>query len=338
MKHDISPESFRTSPHLLEHVRRLSKVSPLRGLWGIAVQWLVIISVVTAWFSLPESMGAIRWIMYAVVVVVIGSRQHALLIMMHDAAHGRIMKNRFWNDFFSDLFCAFPNGACTELYRRHHLKHHEHTNTEKDPDWAFMQRYEDWHWPKDQLKTFRLFAADLLGLAWYKMIFGILYWSPARRLFFYKAKLKLAPAVWFRVIAFTITMLLVISLFGLWLEFFMFWFLPFVTTHLAIVRMRTLAEHMVVESEHTLNKTREVVPTFLERLIVSPLNVNYHLTHHLFPSVPHYRLPEMHRLLMREPVFRDHAHLTVSYWGLCRGVLAEVTTKKQVCCRRNEGA
>ena len=28
-----------------------------------------------------------------------------------------------------------------------------------------------------------------------------------------------------------------------------------------------------------------------------PHHVNYHVEHHLFPAVPHYRLPELHREL-----------------------------------------
>jgi fatty acid desaturase len=323
----IDPDSLRTAPHILKQVRALSTVSEWRGLWSVAVQWLVIGLSITAWYALPESLGSVRWLLYGLLVIVIGSRQHALLILMHDAAHGRISKNRGWNDFCSDVFCALPCGLSTELYRRRHLKHHQHTNTDKDPDWVSMEQYDDWHWPKAQFEAFRLFALDIIGLTGYKIFFAFMLWSPARRLFFRK-KLQFTPAERCRVIGFAVALVTILWVYGLWLPYFMFWIVPFVTALSAITRMRTLAEHMVVDSEHTLNRTREVIPTFLERLFFAPLNVNYHLTHHLFPSVPHYRLPELHRLLMQEPVFRDNAHLTSSYWGLRRGVWAEVTKAK----------
>jgi fatty acid desaturase len=35
----------------------------------------------------------------------------------------------------------------------------------------------------------------------------------------------------------------------------------------------------------------------LARLVLFPHHVNYHLEHHLYPAVPHYHLPRLHRLL-----------------------------------------
>ena len=35
----------------------------------------------------------------------------------------------------------------------------------------------------------------------------------------------------------------------------------------------------------------------LGRALLFPHHVNYHLEHHLYPAVPHYRLPALHRLL-----------------------------------------
>jgi fatty acid desaturase len=32
-------------------------------------------------------------------------------------------------------------------------------------------------------------------------------------------------------------------------------------------------------------------------LLLFPHHVNYHLEHHLYPAVPHYHLPRLHRLL-----------------------------------------
>ena len=35
----------------------------------------------------------------------------------------------------------------------------------------------------------------------------------------------------------------------------------------------------------------------LGRALLFPHHVNYHLEHHLYPAVPHYHLPQLHRLL-----------------------------------------
>jgi fatty acid desaturase len=324
---EVAPDKLRIDPSLLAEVRRLSKVSNTRGFLAIAWQWAVIALISGAWFLLPTDLGVWRWILYPIAVICIASRQHAILILMHEAAHYRLSKNRKLNDIASDIFCAFPLFISTELYRRRHLQHHQHTNTNKDPDWNAMMSHDDWHWPKDQIAAIWIFLKDVTGLALHKSFYSLLLWSPLKK-FFIKRPLNFSSAEIFRFFAFYLMLLATLYAFNLWLGFFILWMVPSFSVLSFFVRYRTLAEHIMVESEHELNKTRHVDPTFFERIILAPLNVNYHLTHHLFPSVPFYNLPEMHRILMRHETFRSHAHLTTSYWGLREGVWAELTTNK----------
>jgi len=44
-----------------------------------------------------------------------------------------------------------------------------------------------------------------------------------------------------------------------------------------------------------------------------PHNVNYHLTHHLFPGVPFFQLPTLHREIARTEAYRRNAHVTRGY-------------------------
>jgi fatty acid desaturase len=312
---------------MLTEVRRLSRVSEWRGLAAIAVEWTVILAAITLWCGLPASLGVVRWLLYVPLLVVIASRQHALLILMHEGAHQRLSKNRAWNNFVADMFCSFPVAFATDLYRQHHFQHHQFTNTDQDPDLTDLKPREDWTWPKDQLEAFKLFATDFVGLATHKMACSMMLFSPPRNLF-YQKKLNLHLSDRLRALTFCASVVAVLWAYDLWLGFFMFWVVPYVTALVPIIRMRMVAEHMVVESEHELNKTRHIDPTLLERWIVAPLNVHYHLTHHLYPSIPFYNLPEMHRILMGEEVFRDNAHLTRGYWGLREGVWAEITRPK----------
>ena len=322
-----SPEELRTEPRLLAHMHRLSEISEPLALVAVALQWMIIVLTIELWWILPPSLGVIRWVLYVVCVAVIATRQHAILILMHDAAHGRLCKNRARNDFVSDMFCSFPMGYSTEIFRHRHLKHHQNTNTDQDPDWVILHEYEEWRWPMDQIVAFKIFACDFLGLGAHKIFLFTMIFSPASKLFV-KRKLRTSPAERLRLLAFCTAVVAVFSAYHLWLIFFMFWLVPFSTVFALILRMRTIAEHLVVESEHELNKTRHVESNFIELMIAAPLNVNYHLAHHLYPSVPFYHLPEMHRILMREEVFRRTAHLTPSYWGLRHGVWAEVTRMK----------
>ena len=112
-----------------------------------------------------------------------------------------------------------------------------------------------------------------------------------------------------------------------WLYFLLLWVVPFMTAFMFINRVRSLAEHYGVEMEHELNATRHVTATWWEKLIFSPCNVNYHLEHHLFPSVPFFNLPKLHQRLMNEEIFRRHAHLTRGYLGIAGGALMEATSE-----------
>jgi fatty acid desaturase len=303
-----------------EDVKELSAVSSWRGGLAVVTQW----SVVLAAAALAVWSG--HWAAYLLAVIIIGSRQHAMAILMHDASHYRLLRNRLANDLVSDLFLAFPVGVSTSLYRKRHLDHHRYTNTDADPDWHEMHQDEDWCWPKLRWESAKLFAGDLLGLNAAKTLKIISNWSPWPKLFVFNApngNLNLRERLCLvGIIASTATILFFT---GLWIPFLVLWILPSLTVLGAIFRIRSIAEHLVTENTCELNASRTVTPTLLERLLIAPCNVNYHLEHHLFPSIPFYNLPEIHRRLMVDEEFRAKAHLTTTYFGLTKGVLAELT-------------
>jgi len=45
------------------------------------------------------------------------------------------------------------------------------------------------------------------------------------------------------------------------------------------------------------NRASGGIGNALGRALLFPHHVNYHLEHHLYPAVPHYHLPQLHRLL-----------------------------------------
>jgi fatty acid desaturase len=70
------------------------------------------------------------------------------------------------------------------------------------------------------------------------------------------------------------------------------------TTFSVFLRVRSIAEHAVTEaSDDALRNTRTTHAGWLARLTVAPHHVNFHLEHHLLPTVPHYRLKRLHDLL-----------------------------------------
>ena len=75
------------------------------------------------------------------------------------------------------------------------------------------------------------------------------------------------------------------------------WFIPLIVAIL-LVNMRGWAEHQLTSTDHPLRQTRTVTSTRFYSFF--NINLNYHLEHHLFPSVPWYSLPAVHRLLLPE--------------------------------------
>src|SRR4051794_38492519 len=78
-----------------------------------------------------------------------------------------------------------------------------------------------------------------------------------------------------------------------------------------------------MEYDDLLTGSRTVLPLWWEKLFFCPHHINYHIEHHLYPSVPCHNLPALHDVLMRDGVFKGKAHVT-------RGYLTGVVTECQL--------
>jgi fatty acid desaturase len=101
--------------------------------------------------------------------------------------------------------------------------------------------------------------------------------------------------------------------------FALYWVIPLFTWLVMIMRIRSIAEHSALENgDAAYAQTRTTRAALLERIFLAPKNVNYHIEHHFFPSVPFHRLPKLHALLLTKPGFSEGAHQTDTYWGVLR--------------------
>ncbi len=88
---------------------------------------------------------------------------------------------------------------------------------------------------------------------------------------------------------------------GHWYLYLLLWVVPELTWHMFISRIRNIGEHGAVpDNDDRLRNTRTTHAGFLERALIAPYFVNYHLEHHLLVSCPCYRLPKAHALLIRK--------------------------------------
>lgn len=303
-----------TSEQFAFEVRKLSHIHWWRGMLAIGLDWCVIAAAIAA--AIVTEHPAV-WIIAG---IVIAARQHALLIIMHDASHFRLLSSRSWNDRVSNWLLAWPLLVSTEAYRENHLAHHLHLNTDDDPDWLRKQGQSAWTFPKTRLQLALLLMRDCCGggaLDQFRAL-RALSRSPDR-----KARSLRQTG---ERLGYYAVLSVVISISGTWIPVLLLWFLPAFTVLPMLLRIRSIAEHFGVEGETRLNMSRNTFAQWWERMLLSPHCVGLHLDHHLYPAVPFYNLPKLHQLLSRDPQYAAAAHQSASLFGGGEtSVLAEVT-------------
>ena len=91
--------------------------------------------------------------------------------------------------------------------------------------------------------------------------------------------------------------------------FVLYWLLSYCTLTQIFFRIRGAIEHgNVPDPDNPYQHTRTYFMHPIAAFFFSPKRVNYHLEHHLYPAVPFYHLPRLHRLLRREVYPREHAY------------------------------
>ena len=111
-----------------EEWSRLTSRSSLRGLWLVAHAWGTIAAAIALVALWPNPL---TWL---IAVMVVGTRQIGLAILMHEAAHGGLHGNKAVNEWIGQWLCAVPVGADLASYRSYHLQHHKFTQQPEDPD------------------------------------------------------------------------------------------------------------------------------------------------------------------------------------------------------------
>jgi len=270
-----------------ENLDMLTARSNWMGLGLVTHAWFMIFGSMTLFYFFPNP------ITFILAIMLIGTRQLGLAILMHDASHNALIKWQKWNDPISNWFCAYPVWAHTGGYRHYHLKHHAHTQQADDPDLILSQPF-----PISRSSMRRKMIRDLTGQTGYsqrKSQLSTALGSPdqpfsQRIQTFIK---RMGPILTSQLVIFVICA----AVFH-WSYFFTFWLFPFFTYYMAITRLRNIAEHAVVpDDDDPFRNARTTQAGFFARAFLAPYWVNYHVEHHLMMFIPCYRLPKLHKLL-----------------------------------------
>jgi fatty acid desaturase len=242
-----------------------------------------------------------------VAMILIASRMRALDNFVHESSHQLLFRNRRANTWLTTLLCAYPVGISYFAYVQSHYVHHRDTGGPDDPCRKRQEKY-DFLEPRQQRK----FLLRTLLIFWdapaYLINSALTYMKPAtppkdEKQRVWQRREIVGKWVFWSVVC------IVLTLGGWWPIFLLYWVAPYLTFFQAI---RKLAEH----SEHNglWNASREVETTRnnfcnpILRLLIYPHHDNYHLTHHLYSSIPHYRLRRAHQVLLQDKEYAAAHH------------------------------
>jgi fatty acid desaturase len=100
-------------------------------------------------------------------------------------------------------------------------------------------------------------------------------------------------------VVFNVALLTLCILAGRWYFYFLLWLYPIVAVAVALNIIRTIAEHQPEDfaraAENDMQPVvRTTVPNWFEKWLMYQANFNYHVEHHLFPTIPHHNLGLVH--------------------------------------------
>ena len=268
---------------------------------SISSNWLQMSSAMALFFFYPNVLT------FLVALVIIGSRQFALAVLAHDAAHNLLFANNKVNDWAGQWFCAYPIFQDNRVYRPYHLKHHRHTETEDDPDLVLSSPF-----PITKRSFIRKVFRDLTGITGVRR-----YWGSLSSIFRTKGdnvfdKISKTSNKLHGFLISNLIIFILISTTMHWSLFLLLWWLPSFTYYSLIIRIRNISEHAVTPGNNDFDNTRTTKSTVLTRFFMVPHNVNYHLEHHLFTRCPWYNLPKAHSMMI-ENGYEDKMCLETSY-------------------------
>ena len=256
----------------------------------------------------------------------LGGKQLACAIIMHDASHQALFKHRELNDFVGNWLGGYPILHDVVRYRPYHLQHHIHTGTSDDPDIYLTRGY-----PTSRAGMLRKFGRDLLGITGIKGFVGIMMMHLGILKYTLGGSVEKIPqkgrkagevleTIWRNIrgpLVANSVLFGVLWLFGSpWL--YLLWVGANLSTYQFCIRVRAMAEHsMVPDRSNPWTHTRTTEANLLEKMLFAPHYVNFHAEHHLLMTVPPYNLPRMHKLLI-EKGYYEKGLKAPGYWEIVK--------------------
>jgi len=291
-----------------DEARRLSRLDALAPIRDTTLQWLKILA---AWAFVAWSPAVI---VVLVALPVIGTSRYALQVLAHDGIHRRLFSSAYVNDLFTDVFLLGSIGAVVRLSGRNHLLHHQRLGSDDDPD-----RFKYGSYNKT---TTRELLAYLSGVSGFALVIRRAFLPTERATrdagstgtgLRYAARDIAIIGIWQALL------IVGLSWYIGWWAYPVLWLLPAYLFGYCGDMARQFLEHAHPERDEIADRHRLITHSSnpVERIFLSPLNMNLHTAHHLWPSIPYYNLPEADRI-MHARAASDETIWRGSYLGSLR--------------------
>ncbi len=310
MQSAVRELAFRFSRKIRFYRMTKSKYIEIRTTldFGFSYRWLVIhiasdlilLSFPILWAAQHVGLSTVSVVWGLASAIPLAAFYFRSFSMMHEAVHGAILPARKWNDLlglFYGIFCFLPFVHWKQI----HLLHHQWAgNVEKDP---VMKLVLDFRKPSTPTREF----LSLLWRSWFPILAILqtyVFWTVSISRFWQDISLSrfmslvLPVTIWGAAFAFAdLSTTLLVTI-------------PSILLYLATVEVINFPHHMNLpqyEGETKLALWDQykiarscIYSRFLARGLL--LNFNYHVEHHLYPTLPWHQLDKLSERLHKELV------------------------------------
>lgn len=280
---------------------RLKHFAPAPALFQLQ-PWRSLLALLADWGLIALAfVCAVIWphpLIYLAAAIIIARSQLALAVIMHESAHGVLLRHQGLNDGIGQALAAGPLFISLETYRVGHLKHHVAPMRHDDPVVAVFGLGD---FPMARGKLVGKLLADLCGLG-----YCLSAWRIARgdyREIMPKAQKSPRLKAW-EVLSMLLSNGLLFGLLAAsghpWL-YLGLWLLPAITLLPLMGRIRAIMEHAgLPECADQSQNARSIVRPNWQTFLCGPHAIHYHIEHHLFVRLPFYHLRTVHEQLVAQ--------------------------------------
>ena len=260
---------------------QLRKISNFKNSFSVILALLLPPLIV--WVSMIYSHPLI-WIF---LILCMGIAQNRLFIIHHEAAHRLLFSNQKINDLIGiRLIGWLAFGSGSHGYRIGHIRHHRDEFGPQEPDFVLYSFY-----PISKSSMSRKLLRDLSGISAFRIL------RPRFQRLNDLRHLRLT-------VSFLSGQLMIVALFWIFSNlamYFLLWILPWVCVYQFLNRIRAITEHGgMTQSSDRRRTTHYIRQNRLANFFFVPLNVGYHLAHHVDMLVPYRNLPLLDQALMED--------------------------------------